>query len=248
MFKFVAFDQAGYVREDAHGFDSHVFFGDRKAEGPGPQIYINAVDPGVKLAAHFHRIDQFQVFFGTEGAVFQRKPIPSVFVHYTDAYSSYGPFSAAQDAPLLYATIRAKSSNYGGVMPGARTERPHVGRRQLSKSVDGWQPSDLPGTGTSETVEIFPRDQDGLAATLVRLGAGATYDTPSTSATAGRAWCVLAGDILTSDQSKGPRSIGWQDHSDDDDVATLTAGADGASLLALDFPWPATDTVTVDPT
>ena len=137
MTRFVAFEQTVYQRVAEHGFDSHVFFGSRKYSGPGPQVYMNNVDPGITLAAHFHRIDQFQVFFGTEGARFQRKPIPSVFVHYADAFRTYGPFSAAADASLLYATIRAESDNYGGVMPGARDERPYLGRRHHSPAWTG---------------------------------------------------------------------------------------------------------------
>ena len=120
MTRFVAFEDTEYQRVAEHGFDSHVFFGARSHSGPGPQVYMNNVDPGITLSAHFHRIDQFQVFFGTDGARFQRKPIPAVFVHYADAFATYGPFSAAPDAALLYATIRARSDNYGGVMPGAR--------------------------------------------------------------------------------------------------------------------------------
>src|SRR5690348_1666786 len=110
--RFVAFDEAEHVRLEAKHFDSYVFFSTRDAEGEGPQMYMNQVDRGVELGSHFHRVDQFQVFFGDEGSVFQRKPIPELLVHYTDAYSVYGPFKAAPDSDLLYATIRARSTNF----------------------------------------------------------------------------------------------------------------------------------------
>ena len=237
MTRFVAFAETEYQRVAEHGFDSHVFFGSRKYSGPGPQVYMNNVDQGTTLAAHFHRIDQFQVFFGTDGARFQRKPIPAVFVHYADAFATYGPFSAAPDASLLYATIRAQSDNYGGVMPGARGERPYLGRRHLSAAVDGWDAASRPSSGAVEAVAVFSPAADGLAAALVRLGAGAAWDSPDASATAGRALCVIDGELRTEEGSYGPRSIGWQGRTDPG--LALRGGPEGCALLMLDFPWPA---------
>ncbi|MGC0367353.1 hypothetical protein ABH922_005405 [Rhodococcus sp. 27YEA15] len=236
--KFVTFEDAVRVREDAHGFDSHVFFGDRKHEGPGPQIYMNAVDPGVKLAAHFHRIDQFQVFFGGDESVFQRRPIPAVFVHYTDAYSSYGPFSASPDASLLYATIRARSDNYGGIMPGARKERPHGGGRQMSAEVHDWSTTSLPSQGGHEIREVFTAESDGLAAELVRLGPNTAYTPSPADGTAGRTFCVLDGSLNTAGSEFGPRSIGWQGR--EEAPVPIQSGDEGCSILLLDFPWPPT--------
>ena len=240
MTRFVAFEDTEFQRvaEPGYSFDSHVFFGSRKYSGSGPQIYVNDVDPGITLSAHFHRIDQFQVFFGNDGASFQRKPIPSVFVHYADAFATYGPFSAAPDASLRYATIRARSDNYGGVMPGARGERPYLGRRHVSAGVDGWDAASRPAAGAAETVEVFHPAADGLAAYLVRLGAGAAWNSPGVHATSGRALCVLDGALRAYEASYGPRSIGWQARTDPALIAR--AGPDGCALLMLDFPWPAT--------
>jgi hypothetical protein len=239
--RFVAFEKTEHQRVAEHSFDSHVFFGSRKYSGPGPQVYMNNVDPGITLAAHFHRIDQFQVFFGTEGALFQRKPIPSVFVHYVDAFRTYGPFSAAADASLLYATIRAESDNYGGVMPGARDERPYLGRRHLSAGVDGWDAASRPAGGAAETVEVFPPAADGLSVSLVRLGANAAWSSPDAGATSGRALCVLDGELRADEGPFGPRAIGWQARTDP--AVVLQAGPDGCALLTLDFPRPASNAV-----
>jgi hypothetical protein len=236
--RFVAFEEAESQRVSAptYSFDSHVFFGSRQYSGPGPQVYMNNVDPGVTLGAHFHRIDQFQVFFGTDGASFQRKPIPPVFVHYADAFRTYGPFSAAPGAALLYATIRARSDNYGGVMPGARSERPYLGRRHHSAGVTGWDAGSRRGV-TIRTTEIFAADADGLAAYLVQLGAGVAWNAPDARATSGRALCVIDGELQVNQASYGPRSIGWQARTEP--APGVRAGAAGCALLMLDFPWPA---------
>jgi hypothetical protein len=209
--KFVAFEDTEFQRvaADTYGFDSHVFFGSRKYSGPGPQIYMNNVDPGVTLSAHFHRNDQFQVFFGNDGA----------------------------DAPLLYATIRAQSDNYGGVMPGARGERPYLGRRHVSAAVDGWESASRPRAGAISTVEVLRPAADGPTAQLVQLGAGAAWDSPDVRGTSGRALCVLDGELQAGGMSYGPRSIGWQARTDPS--LRVRAGAAGCALLMLNFPWPA---------
>jgi hypothetical protein len=237
--RFVAFDETQHVREEAKGFDSFVFYGARNFDGEGPQMYMNRVDPSVELAAHFHRIDQFQVFFGTPGSIFQRRPIPELFLHYTDAYSSYGPFRASEATPLLYATIRARSSNYGGVMPGARAERPYRGRRQLSSPVGSYGLEHCPAPGQADVVEIFAPDTDGLAADLHRLGAGGSLDLPDAARTSGQAICIVAGGLSVDGREFGPRSLGWR--GQEDAAATVgTAGANGCSALILSFPYPAT--------
>jgi hypothetical protein len=240
---FVAFDHATRVREEAKHFDSFVFFGSRTQDGGGPQMYMNRVDPGTELAAHFHRVDQFQVFFGTPGSVFQRKPIPPLFVHYTDAYSTYGPFRSAPGEPLLYATIRAESSNFGGVMPGARRQRLYLGDRQLSTAVEGWEPESLPAAGQVDADPVFDRDTDGLSATLVRLGPGGSTQLTRPQAISGRALCVVTGELRRSQGtvSYGPRSLGWT--GPDEVSSTVVAGPRGCAVLVLDFPFPATKTV-----
>jgi hypothetical protein len=240
---FVAFDNAARIREDPKHFDSFVFFGSRTQDGGGPQMYMNRVDPGTELAAHFHRVDQFQVFFGTEDSVFQRKPIPPLFVHYTDAYSTYGPFRSAPDEPLLYATIRAESSNFGGVMPGARHLRPYLGERQLSVAVEGWERDKLSPAGQAHTDTVFDRDTDGLYAGLVRLGPGTDTDLTPPRATSGRALCVVTGELRIGRDtvSYGPLSLGWA--APGDGPITVTADRRGCAVLVLDFPSPATQTV-----
>jgi len=239
---FVALSDATRVREEAKHFDSFVFFGSRTQDGGGPQMYMNRVDAGTELAAHSHRIDQFQVFFGTPGSVFQRKPIPALFVHYTDAYSTYGPFRSAPGEPLLYATIRAESSNFGAVMPGARHQRAYLGERQLSAAVEGWEPGSLPAAGQTATDTVLDREADGLSAALVRLGPDAAIELTRPQAIAGRALCVVTGELRDDGNTSGygPRSLGWS--GPDDGPMTVTAGPQGCAVLVLDFPSPPTKT------
>jgi hypothetical protein len=199
-------------------------------------MYMNEVDPGVELAAHFHTVDQFQIFFGTKGATFKRHPVSSVMVHYTDAYSTYGPFQAAADASLLYATIRAESTNFGGVMPGARAQLRYRGRRNLTADVP--DPLTLASDGGTRPEDVIASEADGMAATLVRLGPHSDVTLPSVGATSGRACCVLAGELVLHGRPVHTRALGWAGPQDVDEH--LVAGPEGANVLVLGFPSPPT--------
>jgi hypothetical protein len=243
--KFVPFTSARKTRLESQGFSSYVFFGERDVEGGGPQMYMNEVDPKVELAAHFHKVDQFQVFFGDPGARFARRQISPLTIHYTDAYSTYGPFNAAPDKPLLYATIRALSANYGGVMPGARDQLLYRGRRHFALPVEGWQVETLPESGDIESVVVSPRDVDGLAVALWRLGPGAEKETALVEGTSGRSYLVAAGDLTFEGQSFTSRTLGWSEP--DGDPFVIAAGHRGCSVLVMDFPFPSTPAARARP-
>jgi hypothetical protein len=228
-------------RVEQHSFNRYVFFGDPQAEGPGPQMYMNEVDPGVELAAHFHTVDQFQVFFGTRGATFKRHPVSCVMVHYTDAYSTYGPFRAAADAPLLYATIRAESTNFGGVMPGARAQLVYRGRRNVTADVP--DPLTLSSEGGARQEDVIASGPDAMAATVVRLGPGSEVELASAPTISGRACCILAGELVVDGRPVQARALGWAGPDDVDQH--LVAGPAGANVLVLDFPSPPTRTAHV---
>jgi hypothetical protein len=235
---FVAFAEAPRSRVDEFQFDRYLFFGQANVSGPGPQVYVNDIDPGVELAAHFHKVDQFQVFWGSPGSIFRRHAISALMVHYTDAYSTYGPFAAGRDDSLTYATIRAQSTNFGGVMPGAREDLLYRGRRNVSVDVSNASEGDLAEAGDIHMDSVIDEEQDGLQAFLLRLGAGAQFDSSAPATTSGRSYCVVAGALRVGDRAFEPRSLGWSEVGLPS--LCLTGGPKGASVLVMDFPNPPT--------
>ena len=87
------------------GMRDHFYFGKSKNPNPGPQAYLVDLHPNRLVEAHFHDTNQFQIFFGNEGSTFQRHEIGPLLLHYTDAYTTYGPFGAGE-APLHMFTLR----------------------------------------------------------------------------------------------------------------------------------------------
>jgi hypothetical protein len=234
---FRSFAEAPRSRPDGYGFDRFLFFGQADALVEGPQAYMNELDPDVELAAHFHQVDQFQVFFGTPGARFLRHSIAPAMVHYTDAYTTYGPFRSGPDDRLLYATLRAEHSNYGGVMPGARKELRYRGTRNISRDLENWTVDVAPVDGAVHR-EVLRGEEDGLACVLTLAAAGTEFSVERSRPSAGRYYCVLDGAVLSGGTAYPGLTLGWVDGSEE--ASTLVAGPEGCSLLTLDFPSPPT--------
>jgi len=57
------------------------------AKSSGPQNFLVGMPPHGNGRPHFHGGDQFQVFFGTPGSIYQRHPVTPVTVDYSDAYT-----------------------------------------------------------------------------------------------------------------------------------------------------------------
>jgi hypothetical protein len=158
-------------------------------------------------------------------------------VHYTDAYATYGPFRSGPHDRLLYATLRAEHSSYGGVMPGARDELAYRGARNISRDVEDWALDVAPAAGAVHR-EVLPGEEDGLACVLTLAAAGAEFCVERSRPSAGRYHCVLDGAVLSGGAAYPARTIGWVDVSEG--ASTLLAGQEGCSLLTLDFPSPPT--------
>jgi hypothetical protein len=216
------------------------FFGRSDELLPGPQGFlVEVVPPHTSVGAHFHSTDQFQVFFPSEGAWYQRHPIDDVLVHYTDAYTTYGPFGSGA-IPMCFYTLRPVASTVTGYMPGSRDRLPYRGQRNTTVDVRSHlrQPRSA-GESHIETL-IEPHD-DGLAAYLLTAGPSAVASPPSPPArSAGQYLALLTGRIRHNDEWLVERSLGWSWPTSQ--PAQLEADPDsGFELLILQLPVPTTE-------
>src|SRR5215467_525480 len=103
-------DATTFVREADSAFAEgkqslrNYYFGEHGRVEPGPEGFMLKFRPGAGLPAHFHDVNQFQVFFGSPGATFGRHAIPELMVHYAAAGTLYGPFAAGAEVPLVMLT------------------------------------------------------------------------------------------------------------------------------------------------
>lgn len=154
----------------------------------GPQAYLANVPPGKVVHPHFHPVDQFQVFFGSDGSYFERKAIVDLHVQYADAYTPYGPFGAGT-TELDFFTLRARATSEHHPMPGSRDKMVRKAGRSVHAHVALGGPSDQPA-GLSSIIERKP---DGLAAYHLRVSEGESAVAPSPEGSAGQYFIVVKG-------------------------------------------------------
>src|SRR5215470_18719270 len=96
------------------------FGGERRSGGarqPGTPLWVEDTPVGFLtqrprgdiIPPHFHEVDQFQVVVDGRGTI-GKHALEPVTVHYTDAYTPYGPITTVGDGMLFY-TLRAQESN-----------------------------------------------------------------------------------------------------------------------------------------
>lgn len=211
------------------------FCGVRGQAVPGPQIFL--VDypgqAGVAVRPHFHSVDQFQVFW--KGERVGRHEIQPYFVHYADAYTSYGPIVDAGDG-VTYLTVRARPDSGPKYMPESRSQRPagSSGRQLTVQRAAG----SLAGGGGGAEWLLGPFD-DGLAIRMARLRAGEELPAAQPAGD-GTVYLLLEGALAEPGRSltrgattvltigPGEAGPGWR------------AAGDGALVLVLSFPEPRT--------
>ena len=239
MTTFVDHRDAKYTEHvNARGAEQRQFdyFGKTSPHQFGPEAFLVDYGPTRTTTAHFHSVDQFQVFFGAPGARYQRHPIPAVELHYADAFVTYGPFSAGEER-IKFFTLRSCQGQYKGEMPAERHKLRYQGRRGIHVNIES-QVALESTTGDVVVTSVIEPHDDGLSAVLVVAGPATEIGYAPAGANSGSFLCVLAGEITDGDRVVGPFSLGWM--AADDVGAPLTTGPVGAAVLRLTYPFPPT--------
>lgn len=140
------------------------YFGAAAEIQEGPQAFMVVVLPNAPTRAHFHPINQFQIFFGTPGSTFGRKAVAPVYVHYVDGYTPYGPFAGGPQG-MEFFTLRAVHSKGLYYMPEQREKLIRKAGRTIHVDVEPEQ--------IGAEVEVRPlveRHADGLGAWFMSVG------------------------------------------------------------------------------
>jgi hypothetical protein len=239
---FVAHDDASYTEDiNRRGATQRQFdyFGKSSTQQFGPEAFLVDYGPERTTTAHFHSVDQFQVFFGAPGARYQRHPIPAVELHYADAFVTYGPFSAGE-ARMRFFTLRPCQGQYKGEMPSERSKLRYRGRRSLHVDLAPYFAVSSAGGEPVVAPVIAPHD-DGLSATFLTAGPGVEIVLPSTAATSGGFACVLSGEVEVRGhvgQRLGKYSLGWAGPGEVPIMRTTHAPI--TRVLSMTYPYPPT--------
>ncbi|MDO9024338.1 hypothetical protein [Zwartia sp.] len=209
-----------------------------------PQAFLIEMTPEEVIQPHFHEVEQFQVFLEGEGQLGRSSDgIRPTVVHYTDAYTGYGPITASEYG-LSYFALRPRKD------PGAIYLHKEGYRERLRPSLK--RHFTIPVIKSTEPVlahlkqpvveSLFDETQyvlaDGLAGSIVRLGPRQVYDQTCPEKTGGQYVIVLQGQLNTLDHQEVDQSFqGWTVLFAEPGTGpvSLVAGDLGAEFLVLQF-------------
>jgi hypothetical protein len=203
---------------------------------PYPMAFLVEKSPGAVTRPHFHQADQFQVVVAGRGMLGNHE-FSDGAVHYTDAYSAYGPIVAGKSG-IWWFTLRNRWDPGARYMPAER-ELLHAAReryrhRELTIAT---MPAALLGElGEMTAVSCRPvlEAEDGLAGWRYRLPSGTAITGPAPGAGGGQFWLVLAGEAAVAGGDPLPANscIFVAPH---DPAFVGASGPVGAELLCLQF-------------
>lgn len=203
-----------------------------------PMAFLVEKDAGAVVHPHFHQADQFQVVMGGSGRL-GRHDVAGIAVHYTDAWSAYGPIVAAGDG-IAWFTLRNSWDPGARYMPRARDElRAGRGDRRHREATVSPEPALVPATLFGLTAPdcrmVLEPAADGMAGWRHRLPPGAPLRGADPTSGGGQFWVLLAGSLALAGHPALPaKSCVFV--SPDSAALDGAAGEAGAELLCLQFP------------
>lgn len=223
------------LRKDT--FEGHVtdFIATHEKRAPGPQAFLVEQDANWVTPPHFHLEHQFQIVTAGGGAI-GRHAVAPLTVHYAAPETGYGPITAGP-AGVSYMTLRAMGDTGAWYLhkPGSR-ERMRAGlkrEQQHGAPAGRCTAAELTGFAQAEIEELIAPRQDGLAAYMVRMGPGQAAEVAARHAHGGRYYYVAQGSASLAGVAASAVALLF---ASPDAAATLTAGADGAEVMILQFP------------
>ncbi len=226
-----------YASEDGPSYRNHYLlnpnFHDRE-----PGIYdepcafiVGVLNAGGVIHPHFHKVDQFQVVVAGDGTI-GKHPLKPITVHYTDAYTPYGPIVAGPKG-LHFFTIRMQTDFTGfHRMPEARHEmKGKAGRTATCEAVA--EPSSTLYRKDAAIETLLAPSDDGVGAFLLRAGPEVEAAAPDPKGTGGQIHVVTGGSAI----HKGQELPLWSciHVSDNEGPLALRGGPSGLELLVLQF-------------
>jgi len=208
-------------------------FGVTSTDGP-PLAFRVDMGADTVTKPHFHEVDQFQVFLDGCGRL-GRHEITKLGVHYADHHSAYGPV-AAGNTGFSYLTLRPRQDSriiYSDE-PGSRQRVLPGKRRQYTVANVSLCIEPVRAARDQSSLEpLFEAQSDGLAAFVLRLGAGMSVPTPDTAESGGMYIFVANGCLVTGRDSFPTHSLMWVSAGD---AIEVMADETGLEALLLRFP------------
>lgn len=183
------------LMENGAGYFSSPYLSAQTAMEPDAKLIEQ--DPNTTNRAHFHQVNQFQVFVAGGGKL-GRVDVAPIVVQYAAAFTPYGPIIAG-DAGVSYLTLREYRDPGIRHLPEGYRDLKHEPRRNVVGQP--WRS----GNHMEDVAEFAMIDQqaDGLQARLFRLEAGVGWCEPTGEWLSPRYLVVLKGEVACAEKPLG---------------------------------------------
>lgn len=198
-----------------------------------PHAFLVEQDPDTTILPHFHSQNQFQIIVGG-GGMLGRHAVQPLLVHYAGAYTGYGPIVCGPKG-VQYLTLRPQFDPGAQFMPEAREQMVRGPKKHYSS-----EPIVLLEAGVLAALTevqhdtLLPLEDGGLAVSHYRLPPNGVVQGLPPSTGAGQYALVVSGALLHAGQSLHAHESIYV--TPDEAALTLTATAQGAEVLLLQFP------------
>jgi rubredoxin len=197
-----------------------------------PTAFISEYEPGRRSDAHYHSIDQFQLILGGKGK-FARHVVEPYAIHFTRAYTSYGPLLPDEQTGWTLLVLRTRYD------PGSQHGLEAQERLKKVRDRNPWQiHRRVEFTPAAKPIEISDvpgiKDDQGLFANSLSMAANTTLTAPSAAQGDGQFIVVVEGSLIEAGKARKAPAIVFR--KPDDGSYTLQAGPKGLQALILNFP------------
>lgn len=206
------------------------FIGRRQTDLDVPQCFLVRATAGHVIPGHFHAVDQFQVF--VEGsAQLGRFPLKAGSIHYTDAFTPYGPIVAAEEG-YAYFTLRPQSTTSYHKMPAEARLLKESRSASTSKRRMLMAEAEDAHAGEAGIATLFA-EPDGVGAYRLDVGAGEALRLAE-APPHGAFVLIVEGKAVIGGRHFGPKSCLWLD-ADEPLPGDAVAGREGLTAIVAAF-------------
>lgn len=228
-------NQPGSTEPGSPGAINTTFLRARRENPDAPTARINRYPGDGKAnisAAHFHQVDQFQVIMDGSGD-FGRHPVKPYCVHFSRAYTPYGPLKADRKTGWAFMVLRSRFD------PGAQRFPQSLEKLKQIPDRQPWQVTtdvDFPDRTSGVNVHDVPeiRDEHGLFTRTVTMGAHTRMTAPDPSVGDGQYVVVVKGSLMHENTEREAPAVVFVKR--DEPAFEVVAGAQGLEAIILNFP------------
>ena len=227
-------NQPGSNKPGSPGALSTTFFRATRDAPDAPTAALNRYPGGESRysAAHFHEVDQFQVIMEGSGD-FGRHPVKPYHVHFSRAYTPYGPLISAKDTGWGFIVLRSRLDSGAQRFPDSREKLKRIANRKpWQVTAEARFPQATTGVATLDIEEI--KDEQGLYTCTITMAPGTRTMTPDQDGGDGQYVIAVKGSVIHQGVEKTAPAVIFLRR--DEPIIELQAGTQGLHAIVLNFP------------